>query len=110
MLQICLDRFSNNTKSLIKQQNSNLAEKYMRVRTNMEGAKAVHRGQKGAFAHRAHAAVLKYNNGVTWLISAWSELYPEMELPMGSMKHFKWVPIMSTCVRIIAALNSSVML
>jgi len=39
----------------------------MNVRMRLDGDKVINRGQKGAWSHRCHAAVLRFNNGISWV-------------------------------------------
>jgi len=60
----------------------------MRIRANIDGDKAIHRGQKGAWAHRCNAAVLKYNHGPLWIPMAWQRVYGE-DMPESTSIYFK---------------------
>ena len=44
-----VEKLAAKPNSLIQQRNSNLAEAFMNVRSQIDGKKAVHRGQRGSW-------------------------------------------------------------
>ena len=47
----------------------------MKVRTTIDGNKAVNIGQRGSWQHRCHAAVLQYNRGIVWVTDFLEDQY-----------------------------------
>ena len=68
-------------ESLIVRQTSNLAESFMKVRTAIDGNKAVNRGQRDSWQHRCHAAVLEYNRGIVWVTDLLEDQYHITKTP-----------------------------
>ena len=46
----------------------------MRIRSNIDGNKAIHRGQQGLWSHRCYMVVFEYNNGPQRICTAWEIL------------------------------------
>ena len=46
----------------------------MRIRSNIDGYKAIHRGQQGLWSHRCYMVVFEYNNGPQRICTAWEIL------------------------------------
>mgnify|MGYP001803529177 FL=1 len=85
-----LEKLAAKPNSLIQQRNSNLAEAFMNVRSQIDGNKAVHRGQRGSWQHRCYAAVLRYNNGLGWVGDFLNDVY-SIDTGRKSTEYFRSV-------------------
>ena len=72
---------------VIWKRNLNLAEAFMNVSSQIDGNKTVHRGQRGSWAH---AAVLRYNNGIGRVGDSLNDFY-QIDIGRKSTEYFRSV-------------------
>ena len=60
------------------------------MRSQINGNKAVHRGQRGSWQHRCYAVVLRYNNGIGWVGDFLNDFY-QIDIGRKSTEYFRSV-------------------
>lgn len=73
-LQLLVSRLAEQSRQLIGNYTTNLAESWMHIRCKFDGGKVINRSQHGSWQHRSMGAGLEQNYGLMWGPKVWNEM------------------------------------